>query len=181
MEKDLLIQQNQLYHSQKAMYEMEMRTISVENEALNTKLNVKRKEFMDIALNINEQRLFLEKLAATVNEINNTTDGAKRSEMLQDIALHIRQRMSFSRETKEFYMRVEDIHKDFHLKLKSSFPNLTEFEKRLAGLLRLNLSTKEMAALLNISPKSVEVARYRLKKKLQLNKDQALHDFINNL
>ncbi len=181
MEKDLLIQQNQLYHSQKAMYDMEMRTISVENEALNTKLNVKRKEFMDIALNINEQRLFLEKLAATVNEINNTTDGAKRSEMLADMALHIRQRMSFSRETKEFYMRVEDIHKDFHLKLKSSFPNLTEFEKRLAGLLRLNLSTKEMATLLNISPKSVEVARYRLKKKLQLNKDQALHDFINNL
>ncbi|MBN1144291.1 MAG: inorganic phosphate transporter [Bacteroidales bacterium] len=181
MEKDLLIQQNQLYHSQKAMYEMEMRTISVENEALNTKLNVKRKEFMDIALNINEQRLFLEKLSATVNDINNTTDGAKRSEMLNDMALYIKQRMSFSRETKEFYMRVEDIHKDFHLKLKSSYPNLTEFEKRLAGLLRLNLSTKEMAALLNISPKSVEVARYRLKKKLQLSKDQALHDFISNL
>ncbi|MFO7369467.1 MAG: inorganic phosphate transporter [Bacteroidales bacterium] len=181
MEKDLLIQQNQLYHSQKAMYEMEMRTISVENEALNTKLNAKRKEFMDIALNINEQRLFLEKLSTTVNEINNTTDGTKRSEMLADMALHIRQRMSFSRETKEFYMRVEDIHKDFHLKLKSSFPNLTEFDKRLAGLLRLNLSTKEMAALLNISPKSVEVARYRLKKKLQLNKEQALHDFINNI
>ncbi len=181
MEKDMLIQQSQLYHSQKAMYELEMRTISIENEALNTKLNARRKEFMDIALNINEQRLFLEKLSATVNEINNTSEEVKRSEMLKDMALQIRQRMSFSRETKEFYMRVEDIHKDFHLKLKSSYPNLTEFENRLAGLLRLNLSTKEMAALLNISPKSVEVARYRLKKKLQLNKDQALHDFINNL
>ncbi len=181
MEKDMLIQQSQLYHSQKTMYELEMRTISIENDALNTKLNAKRKEFMDIALNINEQRLFLEKLSATVNEIIKTTDETIRAEMLNNMAMQIRQRMSFTQETKEFYLRVEEIHKDFHLKLKSSYPNLTEFEKRLAGLLRLNLSTKEMASLLNISPKSVEVARYRLKKKLQLNKDQVLNDFINNL
>lgn len=180
-EKDMLIQQNQLYYSQKAMNELEMRTISMENEALNSRLKAKRKEFMDIALNINEQQIFLEKIAEDLNEILQISDHDKRSDKLRELSFFVRQKMSFSREKKEFYLQIEDIHKDFHLKLKTLYPHLTELEKRLSGLLRLNLSTKEMASLLNISPKSVEVARYRLKKKMNLPKDKTLTEFINNL
>lgn len=180
-EKDMLIQQNRLYYSQKAMSALEMRTITMENEALNFKLRAKRKEFMDIALNINEQQLFLEKISDALNEMLHLNDHDKRSEKLRELSLMVRQKMAFSREKKEFYLQIEDIHKDFHLKLKTLYPNLTELEKRLSGLLRLNLSTKEMASLLNISPKSVEVARYRLKKKMNLPKDRTLTEFINNL
>jgi DNA-binding CsgD family transcriptional regulator len=180
-EKDMLIQQNRLYYSQKAMSELEMRTIAMENEALNFKLRSKRKEFIDIALNINEQQIFLERIAEVLNEILHISDHEKRSEMVRELSLLVRQRMAFSREKKEFYMQIEGIHKDFHLKLKTLYPNLTELEKRLSGLLRLNLSTKEMASLLNISPKSVEVARYRLKKKMNLPKEKTLIEFINNL
>jgi DNA-binding NarL/FixJ family response regulator len=158
-----------------------MKTIAMENEALNVKLKAKRKEFMDIALSINEQRIFLEKMSAAIDEIIKTTDHEERSGKLRELSLLIRQKMSFSQEKKEIYLQIEEIHKDFHMKLKTIFPNLTELEKRLAGLLRLNLSTKEMASLLNISPKSVEVARYRLKKKMNLQKDKALTDFITNL
>ncbi len=180
-EKDMLIQQNRLYYSQKAMSELEMRTITMENEALNFKLRAKRKEFMDIALNINEQQFFLEKISDALNEMLHLNDHDKRSEKLRELSLMVRQKMAFSREKKEFYLQIEDIHKDFHLKLKTLYPHLTELEKRLSGLLRLNLTTKEMASLLNISPKSVEVARYRLKKKMNLPKDRTLTEFINNL
>jgi inorganic phosphate transporter, PiT family len=180
-EKDMLIQQNRLYYSQKAMNDLEMRTIAMENEALNSKLKTKRKEFMDIALNINEQQVFLEKISAAINEIIKTSGDEERSEKLKELSVMIRQKMSFTKEKKEFYLQIEDIHKDFNMKLKTLYPNLTELEKRLAGMLRLNLSSKEMASLLNISPKSVEVARYRLKKKMNLQKEKALTDFINNL
>ena len=78
-------------------------------------------------------------------------------------------------------MQIEDVHKDFNMKLKTSFPNLTDLEKRLAVLIRLNLSNKEIASLLNISAKSVEIARYRLKKKLMLDKNSNLKNFINNI
>ncbi|MCX6327506.1 MAG: inorganic phosphate transporter [Bacteroidia bacterium] len=181
VEKDMLIQQNQLYQSQKAINELEMKTIWMENEALNVKLQVKRKEFIDVALNINEQRIFLEKISSGINQIDKISEQEGRSEKLKELSLLIKQKMSFSHEKKEFYLQIEDIHKDFHMKLKTTFPNLTDLEKRLAGLLRLNLSTKEISSLLNISSKSVEVARYRLKKKLSLQKDKSLIDFINNL
>jgi hypothetical protein len=180
-EKDILVQQNQLFLSEKAMNELEMKTFSVENEALNLKLQAKRKEFMDIALNISEQIAFLEKISSGIDEAIKTADNEERIQRLNKLSMIIRQRMSFPREKKEFYLQVEEIHKDFHLKLKASFPDLTNLEKRLAGLLRLSLSTKEISTLLNISPKSVEVARYRLKKKMNLDKDKTLNNFINNL
>ncbi|MFN8254549.1 MAG: inorganic phosphate transporter [Bacteroidales bacterium] len=181
IEKDMLIQQNQLYLSEKALNELEMRTISIENEALSTKLQAKRKEFMDIALNINEQREFLEKINQNINDIIKINQNDERTEKLKDLSLLIKQRMSFSQEKKDFYVRIEDIHKDFHMKIKTIFPQLTELEKRLAGLIRLNLTSKEISSLLNISPKSVEVAKYRLKKKLKIEKEANLRSFINNI
>jgi DNA-binding CsgD family transcriptional regulator len=180
-EKDMLVQQNQLYATQKTMNELEMRTIAVENYGLNAKLKAKRKEFMDIALNISEQRNFLEKISSAVNEIISITDNDERAEKLNKLSLMIKQKMSFPQEKKEFYMQIEEVHKDFHMKLMNNFPDLTNLERRLAGLLRLNLSTKEISTLLNISPKSVEVARYRLKKKMNIEKDKSLNNFITNL
>ena len=180
-EKDILVQQSQLFQYEKAMNELEMRTFSIENESLNLKLQARRKEFMDIALNISEQISFLEKISTGINEAIKTTDNEERIQRLNKLSMIIKQKMSFPQEKKEFYMQIEEIHKDFHLKLKTSFPDLTNLEKRLAGLLRLNLSTKEISTLLNISPKSVEVARYRLKKKMNIDKDKTLNNFINNL
>jgi DNA-binding CsgD family transcriptional regulator len=58
---------------------------------------------------------------------------------------------------------------------------MTENEKRLAALLRLNLSSKEIASILNISPKSVEMNRYRLRKKLGVPSDVGLSEFIREL
>jgi DNA-binding CsgD family transcriptional regulator len=181
IENDMLIQQNQLYHSQKSLHELEINSIQMENEALGIKLEAKRKEFIDIALNIAEQRSFLEKIASGIDDILKISDNELRNDKLHGLNLLLKQKMSFSDEKKEFYGQIEQIHKDFHLKLRSNFPNLTDLEKRLAGLLRLNLSNKEISALMNISIKSVEVARYRLKKKLNIDKDSNLIDFINNL
>jgi DNA-binding CsgD family transcriptional regulator len=89
--------------------------------------------------------------------------------------------MTFSSEKEAFYVQVEQIHKDFRMKLETNFTELSDLDKKLAILIRLNLSTKEMATLLGISPKSVEVSRYRLKKKIGLGKDDNLIHFINNL
>ncbi|HPE42711.1 MAG TPA: LuxR C-terminal-related transcriptional regulator, partial [Bacteroidales bacterium] len=84
-------------------------------------------------------------------------------------------------EKEDFYGQIEQVHRDFLQKLETSFPDLTDNEKRLAAMLRLSLPGKEIATLMNISPKSVEIARYRLKKKLGLSKDENLINFINNL
>jgi DNA-binding CsgD family transcriptional regulator len=68
--------------------------------------------------------------------------------------------------------------KDFLKKIKSTHPSLTSNDLRLCAYLRLNLSSKEIAPLLNISARSVEVKRYRLRKKMNLEHDDSLTDYI---
>ncbi len=71
--------------------------------------------------------------------------------------------------------------KEFLNKLKSAHSNLTQNDIRLCAYLRLNLSSKEIAPLFNISPRSVEVKRYRLRKKMGLDHDENLVDYILGL
>ena len=68
--------------------------------------------------------------------------------------------------------------KDFLKKIKQLHPALTSNDLRLCAYLRLNLSSKEIAPLLNISPRSVEVKRYRLRKKMDLPHESSLSDYI---
>jgi DNA-binding CsgD family transcriptional regulator len=68
--------------------------------------------------------------------------------------------------------------KDFLKKVKNQHPSLTSNDLRLCTYLRLNLSSKEIAPLLNISSRSVEVKRYRLRKKMGLQRESSLSDYI---
>lgn len=72
----------------------------------------------------------------------------------------------------------DQAHQDFFKRLKQVYPELTMHDFRLCAYLRLNLSSKEIAPLLNISVRGVEEKRYRLRKKLNLRADQNLTDFI---
>ena len=180
-ENELLIQQNQNYMVQQSISNLEISAIQKQNESLHSKLENKRKEFIDIALNLTEQRRFLESLLEELDQLQRLNDPNTLGIRLKGLSTRIRQRMSFSTEKENFYSQVEQVHKDFQEKLSTGFPHLTEQEKRLAMLIRLNLSAKETATLLNISPKSVEVARYRLKNKLKLKKEENLTQYIIDL
>ncbi len=180
-ENELLVQQNQAYLTQKALSDLEVNTIQKENELLNIKLESKRRESVSIALGITEQREFLERTARVLEEIKNDSDKMQCERKLNDLIVMIKQKISYSNEISEFYGQIEQVHKDFFTKIEHRYPNLTDQEKRLAILLRLNLSTKEISTLMNITSKSVEIARYRLRKKLNLQTGENLFTFINNL
>jgi DNA-binding CsgD family transcriptional regulator len=72
----------------------------------------------------------------------------------------------------------DQAHENFFRRLKLAYPDLTPSDFRLCAYLRMNLSSKEIAPLLNISIRGVEEKRYRLRKKLNLTADQNLTDFI---
>jgi inorganic phosphate transporter, PiT family len=180
-EADLESQQNQIYSFSKAINELEISTIQKENEILNSKLEVKRREFINVAQNISKQKEFLESLVTRIDSIPLENVDRAQSEELKMLSASIRQKMTFSGEVEEFYGQIEKIHKDFRMKLESSYPDLTNQEIKLAMLLRLNFSSKELSSLMNISPKSVEISRYRLRKRLGLNRGDNLIHFINNL
>ena len=77
-----------------------------------------------------------------------------------------------------FQEAFNNADKDFLKKIKNIHPALTSNDLRLCAYLRLNLSSKEIAPLLNISPRSVEVKRYRLRKKMNLPHEASLSDYI---
>jgi PAS domain S-box-containing protein len=78
----------------------------------------------------------------------------------------------------EFESRFENVYHDFYKKLSEKFPELSQGEKKLCALLRLNLNSKDIAAITNQNPPSVDMARYRLRKKLNLQTDENLIDFL---
>ncbi len=180
-ENELLMHQNQLFQAQRTLTTLEMNTVQSANEALHSKLEARRKEFIDMAFNLTEQRLFLEELSTRLDESIEAEKNPEIRSKLHGVQSLIQQKLTFSREKETFYGEVELIHKEFKMKLENAYPDLTDQEKKLATLIRMNLSNKEIATLLSISPKSVEVARYRLKKKLGLEKDDSLMQFIINL
>ena len=115
------------------------------------------------------------------DELIGSPDLNRRDARLRELSSLLRQRMSFTREIDDFYGKIEQTHKDFKIKLKERYPDLTHKEERLATLLRLSLSTKEIATIMNISPKSAEIARYRLRKKLGAKEREDITQFLMNL
>lgn len=78
----------------------------------------------------------------------------------------------------DFDKNFESVNKNFYSKLKQKYPNISANDLKICALIKLNLSIKEMASILNISPDSVKTARHRLRKKLQLTTEENLTDFI---
>lgn len=179
--KLLFTQQQQLYENQKALNDMELKTILAENQSLHGTLELKRKEIINVALGISEQKEFLESLNSIVKKAAKSTDAAEKERLIDEIQNRLGQRTSFSGQIDEFYTQAEILHKDFSVKLTEEFPNLTNQERRLATLLRLGFSSKYIATLMNISPKSVEISRYRLRQKLGLHQGDNLINFIKSI
>lgn len=79
---------------------------------------------------------------------------------------------------KDFDNYFESVNKNFYTRLKQKYPDISANDLKICALIKLNLSIKEMASILNISPDSVKTARHRLRKKLSLTTEENLTDFI---
>ncbi|QZE12804.1 hypothetical protein K4L44_09405 [Halosquirtibacter laminarini] len=79
-----------------------------------------------------------------------------------------------------YFSLFSEIHQDFINHVRVHFPDLTSYDIRLISFIRMNMSTHDIASLLNISDKSVETARYRLRKKMKLEKEVDLNLFVQN-
>ena len=88
--------------------------------------------------------------------------------------------ISSEEDWKQFELHFDQAHVDFLKRLKKRYPDLTQGDLKLCAYLRLNLSSKEIAPLLNISTRSLEVRRYRLRKRLNLDTEKNLVEFLLN-
>jgi DNA-binding CsgD family transcriptional regulator len=85
---------------------------------------------------------------------------------------------SLDKDWEEFRLYFEEVHTGFFDTLKKRYPDLTPNELRLAALAKLNLSIKETATIMGITPDSVKTARYRLRKKLDMETEENLTEYL---
>jgi len=82
----------------------------------------------------------------------------------------------------DFELRFKEVHSDFYTKLIHTFPDLSPNEQRLCAFLKLNMSTKEISELTGQSSKALEMARYRLRIKLNISgTDENLIAFLSQI
>ncbi|MEM9847231.1 MAG: hypothetical protein AAF847_05035 [Bacteroidota bacterium] len=135
-------------------------------------LSVKNKELTTFTLKLIEKDEFL-------SELKEKIDGKNEDLSLQEVKRIIRKiNINSTENWEEFEAKFIDVNKAFYENLRSHFPNLTRGDRKLCALLKLNLSSKEMARLMGISVESVHTTRYRLRKKLGLEKGEDLNDFM---
>jgi tetratricopeptide (TPR) repeat protein/DNA-binding CsgD family transcriptional regulator len=141
-------------------------------------------EFKDRELATNV--MYLVKKNELINYISEKLLKAKsifkkeRQDAVQEIVLELQSNID-SDIWKTFEERFKAVHKEFYQKLHSNYPQLSENDKKLCALLRLNLSTKDIAAITHQNPNSIDVARTRLRKKLNIsNTEISLVSFLES-
>lgn len=179
----LYAQRQQIYEHSRALSDMELKVVLSENQALHNAVEQKRQEVMNVALSIVEQKEFLESLDDIVSRLAKSDDPTEKDRLVAELSSALKQRLSYDSDvdSQYFYAQAESLHEDFNAKLSENFPNMTQQERRLATLLRLGFSSKYIATLMNITPKSVEISRYRLRQKLGLGKGDNLVNFIKSI
>ena len=174
-------QEEQINENRHTLNSLEVKNMTIENEHLRNQLDLKRQELLSVAMNITDQKEFIEKINGMVKEAQLISDTKEKDRALHEISAQLSLRMNFDNEIDSFYTQAEQLHKDFTARLYEKFPQLTKQERRLTTLLRLGFSTKYIAALMNIAPKSAEICRHRLRTKFGLDRKQNLTDFIKSI
>lgn len=151
--------------------EIEQQLMQVENEKLLLDIDNKNRELGISTMSLIRKNEFLNTVK---EELKSTT----QSGSLKPVIKLIDKNLNNTDDWKFFQEAFNNADKDFLKKIKSIHPSLTPNDLKLCAYLRLNLSSKEIAPLLNISPKSVEVKRYRLRKKMDLPHDYSLTNYI---
>jgi DNA-binding CsgD family transcriptional regulator len=129
-------------------------------------------------MNLVVKNEFMEKIKAEILQVKITNKTEDKQLALERIIKEIDTTLKVQEDWRQFEHHFDRVHGDFLTRLTTEFLDLTPGEQKLCAFLRLKMDTKEIANLMGISLRGVEVARYRLRKKLGLDAHQNLSKFI---
>lgn len=168
-----------IFRNLRARHKAEKRLLNRQKEMEKQKsleiIEAKNKELTSSALHVIEKE---EILAETKNELLKQRDNPNPSEINKVIR---RINLSTNQSWKEFELRFLQVNKDFYRRLKEKHGQLSQNDHKTCALIKLNFSSKDMSTLLGISIESVHTTRYRLRKKMGLDRNVNLEDYIGNL
>jgi len=159
----------------------EQQIVKIRNEQLQADLAGKSRELANSAMNIVYKNELLQKISDEIGHLKDSSGKKLPDDQLRKIQKVINEGMTDERDWNLFESSFNEAHESFFKKLKTTHPDLVPNDLKLCAYLRMNMNSKEMASLLNISLRGVEIRRYRLRKKLNLEHDKNLVEFLMEL
>lgn len=170
----LRLRDEQLLQTQQALLAAQAEQKRLREAHLHNEIEFRESQLTALALQIRQKNELLQELKTRLDTQPGPNPDPGMERLLNRDTGH-------DREWADFNTHFESLNRNFYSRLRERFPEISPGELRLCALIKLNLSVKEMAGILNISPDSVKTARYRLRRKLGLATEDNLTDFILHL
>lgn len=170
----------QLQLSEKEVAELKMHQQELELQNVHNALATSRQEAISFAVFLKSRNELLDKIRGMVKE-GYKMDAQAITPHLKKINAFISQSQSGDKTNSALLTNIDDKSNEFLQRLVAIHPKLTQGEKYLATLLRVNLSTKEISMLTGTTPKTINMNRYRLRKSLNLSSEEDLTDYLQNI
>lgn len=175
-QEQILKQENEKMRGLKEKAEAEM--IRVANEKLQSEVSMKNMELAKNTMSVIRKNEALIEVKDELEKQKEELGYRLPNKYFETVIRLIDKNITSDHDWEMFENHFDQAHENFFKKLKSQYPDLTPHDFRLCAYLKLNLSSKEIAPLLNITIRGVEEKRYRLRKRLNLGSDQGLTEFI---
>ena len=148
---------------------------------MQSEIDFKNSELATTAMHLVQKGELLAKIKGELNQIMKVLDNEKAVIELKKMIKVLSEDDKMDKDWEHFAQHFDKVNSDFVVSLKEKHPTITGNELKLCAYLRMNLSTKEIAQLMNISVRGVEISRYRLRKKLQIPSEKSLFDYLINI
>jgi len=169
------------YLHQLEINKAENELVALRNEKLQAEVDFKNSELATNAMHLVQKGELLSKIKSELSQLTKAVDNEKAASELKKMMKVLGEDEKMDKDWEHFTHHFDKVHSDFVVVLKEKYPSITANELKLSAYLRMNLSTKEIAQLMNISVRGVEISRYRLRKKLGISSETNLFDFLINI
>ncbi|MBO0354042.1 Two component regulator three Y domain-containing protein [Muricauda ruestringensis] len=156
-------------------HEQQERMAKMEKEELAKEVKQKQNELASTTLNIARKN---EMILELKNMLVMNKDKFSNSQRYRTFIKKLNSSIEDTEDWRRFEVNFKELHQDFFERLLKSYPSLTPKDLKLCAYLKMNLSTKEIAPLMGITVRGVEIHRYRLRKKLDMDSSDNLSNFL---
>lgn len=169
-----------LEQSERELSELKVQQQALAIHSIQSELDTTRQEATGFAMFLRSRNELLERIREQIKE-GYRMDASLLPAHLKKVNAFISQCQNGTEETNAILLNIEQKNSDFLKRLLAKHPTLTQGEKYLATLLRVNLSTKEISLLTGTTPKTINMNRYRLRKSLDLQSEDSLTEYLQKI
>lgn len=182
----LIIQKRNREISKQALFEKmqnDLLAVELKNKELlqqrtDLELRSSKMDLTSMAIDLNQHESIRKSLVKSLKEVRKVAEDSEAGEMVAKIISNVNKEMNSGQSRALFNENISKVNNAFFTKLKAEYPELSKSELEFCGLLRLNLNSKEISNIKNITPDSAKVMRHRIRKKLGLTAEDDIYEAL---